>query len=160
MDVVTVACKLRNGMILRTHRKIKQTVPVIGGGSRDQEIFQPTGERFYIHGNTAPHAEPLLDADGNAIMLEQSFALTPNVPKAFWDLWLEQHADSAIVKNGLIFASSKPLELRSEAKAHRDQRHGLEPLDPQGDPRVMSRRQKLKAGAISELSKADVASTG
>jgi len=163
MDVVTVACKLPNGLILRTFRKERFQRPVIGGGMREVDEFLPTGEQYVVNGNTAPYAKPLLDANGDAIMLEQSFALTPDIPKAFWELWLEQNKDSAVVKNGLIFASSKPLETRAMAKAHRDNRHGLEPIDVHAnanDPRNPPRASKLRAGQISAIAKADVAASG
>lgn len=165
VDVVTVACKLRSGLILRTFRKEQIQLPVIGGGMRDTVQYLPTGEQYIVNGNTAPWATPLLDSEGNAIMMEQSFALTPNIPKAFWELWLSQNATSAVVKNGLIFASAKPLELRAEAKAKRDQKHGLEPIDvhsESGDLRKgPNRRTKLREGlGFSKMETADVASTG
>jgi hypothetical protein len=164
MDVVTVACKLGNGLILRTFREERKTVPVIGGGTRDVREFIPTGQMFTINGNAAPYAKPLLDAEGNAIMVEQSFALTPNIPKDFWELWLEQNKDAPYVKHGLIFASTKPIELRAMAKANAYNKHGLEPIDVHpnsGDPRMgPNKRQRHKAGTISEMATADVASTG
>jgi len=164
MDTVTVACKLGNGLILRTFRPEQITQPVIGGGARDVKHFVPDGRQYIINGNQAPYAKPLIDAEGNAIMQEQSFALTPNIPRDFWELWLEQNKDAPYVKNGLIFASPKPLEVRAMAKANRDQRTGLEPIDmhpDSGDPRQgPRRRQRHKAGALSSLDTADVASTG
>lgn len=164
MDVVTVACKLPNGLILRTFKKERLQRPVIGGGMREVEEYSPTGQQFIVNGNTAPYAKPLLDANGDQVMLEQSFALTHNIPKDFWELWLEQNKDAPCVKHGLIFATSKPLELRAQAKAHRDQRHGLEPIDvhPEAnDPRNPARRaSKFRAGQVSELARADVAATG
>ena len=102
MEVVTVACKLRNGLILRTFAKHRIQMPVIGGGVRDVDEYRPDGRQFKINGNAAPYAQPLLDSEGNPIEMEQSFALTREIPKAFWDLWLEQNKESAVVKNGLI----------------------------------------------------------
>ena len=163
MDAVTVACKLPNGVILRTFRKEKIMQPVIGGGAREVEQFLPDGRQFTINGNAAPYAKPLLDANGDSIMMEQSFALTHDILKDFWEQWLEHNKDSAMVKHGLIFATSKPLEQRAMAKAHRDQRTGLEPIDTHpesGDPRNPPRASRLKAGQISTISKADVAATG
>ena len=163
VEVVTVACKLPNGLILRTFKKERIIQPVIGGGMREVEQFLPDGRSYKINGNTAPYAQPLLDANGDSIMLEQSFALTPDIPKDFWEQWLEHNKDSAMVKHGLIFATVKPLELRAMAKANRDRSHGLEPIDTHpesGDPRNPPRAQRLKAGQISAVVKADVAVTG
>jgi len=158
MDVVTVACKLPNGLILRTFKKEKFQRPVIGGGMREVEEYQPDGRQFMVNGNTAPYAKPLLDANGDAIMLEQSFALTPNIPKDFWDLWFEQNKNSEVVKKGFIFASPKQLEIRAQAKAYRDEKHGLEPIDTHpeaNDPRMgPNRRQRMRAGGIAPLSTA------
>lgn len=163
MDAVTVACKLPNGLVLRTFRFETFQRPVIGGGAREVKEAVATGEQFIINGNQAPYAQPLLDAAGEPVHMEQAFALTHDVPKPFWDLWLEQNKDSAIVKKGLIFASQKPLELRAQAKANRDQRHGLEAIDTHpnsGDPRNPPRASKLRAGQVSAIAKADVAATG
>ena len=164
VEVVTVACKLRSGLLLRTFRKERFQRPVIGGGMREVDEFLPTGQQYRVHGNTAPFAQQLLDAEGEPINMEQSFALTHNVPKAFWELWLEQNKDSEIVKKGLIFAHSKPLEVRAMAKEFRDQKHGLEPIDvhpDSGDLRNPARKgTKLKAGQISKLATADVAADG
>lgn len=144
-EVVTVGCKLGNGLILRTFAPQKMSVPVIGGGMKDVTEFKPDGRMYTINGNRAPHATPLVDAQGNAIMLEQSFALTPDIPKDFWDLWLEQNKNSEVVKRGLIFASGKHLEVRAMAKTHRDEKHGLEPIDvseDSTDPRLGPKRRK------------------
>ena len=163
-EVVTVACKLPNGLILRTFRKETITQAVIGGGTRQTDQFVPTGQQHTINGNAPPFAKPLLDAAGNAINLEQSFALTHDIPKAFWELWLEQNKDTAIVKYSLIFASGKPIELRAMAKASRDEKHGLEPIDTHpesGDPRMGPKgRTKHQAGGFSAIARADVAATG
>ena len=165
MDTVSVACKLPNGVILRGFRFETFQRPVIGGGMREVKEAVQTGEVFKINGNAAPYAQPLLDAEGNPIQLEQSFAITRDVPKDFWDRWLEQNKDTPMVKHGLIFAApaAKPLELRAAAKAHRDNRHGLEPIDTHPDakdPRNPPRASKLRAGSISAIAKADVAATG
>lgn len=156
MEVVTVCCKLPNGLVLRTFGKHTSIQPVVGGGTREVMEYLPNGQSVTIHGNVPPYAKPLVDVNGDPINLEQSFARTENVPAAFWNLWLEQNKDSAVVKHGLIFAHNKPLELRAIAKDHRDRRHGLEPIDPTGDPRNPKNRTQIRGGTVTAVMKADM----
>jgi hypothetical protein len=61
-------------------------------------------------------------------IVHPGFALTPNVPKAFWDLWLKQNAGSDLVLNGLIFAHKQEASVRRQVLDHEDIRSGLEPI--------------------------------
>jgi len=62
--------------------------------------------------------------------VDPAFALTHNVPRLFWDLWLEQNADSALVRNGLIFAHKQAASVTDQLRDHEDLTCGLEPLTP------------------------------
>lgn len=148
---VTVACKLPNGLILRGFRMIESSQQVMGGGTRMVKEAIDTGMRQVINGIASEHGKPLLDPEGNPINMAQSFALTYNVDADLWDLWLEQNKNSDVVKNGMIFAHAKPIELRAEAKDKRDLRSGLEPMNPQGDPRSPQRTTRLRGGNITVL---------
>jgi len=134
--VVTVACKLPNGLKMRLFRMIKTTEPVLGGGSREVEMAQETGEEFTLNGfshpqNKAPHC-----------MIVDGFALTTDVPKAFWEEWAKQNKDSLFIKNGLIFAHEKEGSVKAEAKEKAKVRSGLERLNPDEMPKGLERADK------------------
>ncbi len=57
-----------------------------------------------------------------------AYALTYNVPKDFWDLWIAQNADHDAVKNNLIFAHTQTGRVESKTKEFENLRVGLEPL--------------------------------
>jgi hypothetical protein len=69
------------------------------------------------------------------------FAMTPNVPRQFWELWLEQYRDSDLVKNRVVWASdaaSAKSWVREHEKLHSD----FSPLDP-NDPMARGGRDRL-----------------
>jgi hypothetical protein len=96
-DTVWVACKMPNGLIPRLHRFEKMREPVMGGGTREVEIARPTGESVRVRGNTFPYGTV-----PNWI-IEGGFGFT-QIDKVFWDQWLEQNKELAVVKNRLLWA--------------------------------------------------------
>jgi hypothetical protein len=129
-ETVTVSCKLPNGLVLRVFRTIEVDVPVMGGGVRKETKNEPLADVYTVHGwshaqNSAPHCTII-----------GGYALTGNIPKGHWDLWLSQNKNSAMVKNGLIFAHATVASAKDQAKDGRTVRSGLERLDPNKLPRV------------------------
>ncbi len=62
--------------------------------------------------------------------------LTPDVDQSFWIEWLKRNAGAAFVKNGFVFAQAKPADAIAQAKDNQSPATGLEPLKPEGDPRL------------------------
>lgn len=132
-ETVTVACKLPAGLILRLHRMEETQEPVMGGGSRTVRQARQVGESVRINGN----AHPQNKAPRHQIVdgADFGYALTPNVPKAFWDQWLEQNKDHAAVKNGLLFAHVEHRSVEAEAREKEKVRSGMERLNPEKLPK-------------------------
>lgn len=149
---VTVACKLPNGVILRGFNFEMRAEQVMGGGTRDVKVAVDGGQRVVINGMaTAPNSQRL-DMAGAQVSIVSGFALTHGVDADLWENWLSMNKDSDMVRNGLIFAQGKPLDARSQAREHREQKSGMEPmarLDPrpdgsvERDPRMPVPRQRF-----------------
>lgn len=54
-----------------------------------------------------------------------------HVDAELFEKWLAEHNDYAPVKAGLIFAHEKEDNTRAEAKEKKNNKSGLEPLDPE-----------------------------
>lgn len=120
---VTVACKHPPGLTLRTFRPETETVEVMGGGSRERQIFRPTGQMQKINGPAVPHGvRP-------AFVIAGGYALTPNVDKDFMDEFMRQNKDTDLVRNKLIFVREKADDAVKMAKEHSDVKSNLEPLN-------------------------------
>jgi hypothetical protein len=135
---VTVACKYPPGVILRIHKAVEKTEPVMGGGFRKYTQYDPIhdlepveikGPTGFAFGIGARPGAPVVTPDG--------FALTPGVPKDFWDKWLEQNPDNELVKRGLLGARDRDIEgWASERKAVST---GLEPTDQDNPSKRLGR---------------------
>jgi hypothetical protein len=121
-NLVTVACKVPNGLLLRIFKMApaREQTPT---GYRDIERAELVGEPVRINGPSAPKDE------NREIRIVGRYALTPNVNKDFFDEWLRQNADHEAVKAGLIFAHSSQSRVSDQAKERKDVMSGLEPLN-------------------------------
>lgn len=121
---VCVACKLPSGIVIRGYAKRTEVEAVMGGGTREFDIFRWNGAEQRINGYAVAHgvAPQFLTAGG--------YALTPNVDKDLFDSWWEANRESEIVKRGLIFAMDRPEAAQSEALNRRSELSGFEPIDP------------------------------
>jgi len=128
---VRVYCKLPLGLRIRLHEMREVPVQVMGGGVRmEQQAQHIAGEDILIHG-------PMTEI-GKVSMsrIAFGFAVTEGVDEASWDHWMKDNEKSAMVLNGLIFAT--PGDDRADdaqAKEHGEQLTGMEQLDPEDDPR-------------------------
>ena len=67
---------------------------------------------------------------------------TENVDKDFFEAWLSAHKELTFVKQGLIFAHDKTASAKDEAKDMKDEKSGLEPLDPSNKPKGITAETK------------------
>lgn len=58
------------------------------------------------------------------------FGITENVPRAFFERWLDNHQDLPAVRNGLIFAHAQRASVDDKADERSEAKSGLEPMDP------------------------------
>jgi hypothetical protein len=123
---VTVACKLPNGLILQLEEWVD--VPQPGpGGTRMVKESRRIGAKYTVRGNRLPFG---VVPDFQMTSNNNGYALTPGIPKEFWDQWLDAHKDMDIVVNKLIFACPTTTDVRAIARENEGRRSGLEPLDP------------------------------
>ena len=123
-EVVNVACKLQNGIILREMQRNVEAEPVQGGGMRDVTYYRPTERQVVIEGTIAPFGLPV------PILVEGGFRVTRNVPKDIWDSWYDANKKSDLIARGLIFASEKFDDIRAFSREHEKVVTGLEGVDP------------------------------
>lgn len=145
-DVVTVGCKMPNGLVLRLHKQETHAVPVLGGGTRDEVRNVPTGEQVTLFGTAAPFGQQ------PKCLIAGGYALTPNVNKAFMREWMQQNANSDLVKQNLIFVQDDVHAAQDQGDEQAALRHGLEPLhqDPRKDPRTPRSQHKNVTGLERE----------
>lgn len=122
-DVVTVACKLPNGIILREFRQGSRAEAVLGGGTRDVTVHEPTGDQVVVLGIGGKAGEP-------PPILVNGYRYTRNVPARIWDQWLAANRTSDMVTNGLVYAADRSDYLKDWSRAHEGTRSGLEGIDP------------------------------
>lgn len=137
---VTVACKLPNGLWLQLHRAQRITVPVLGGGTRDETQFMREGNRYRVYGNSHPQNKaPMCE-------IVAGFALTHNIPKDFWDKWLDQNSESEIVKKSIIFGYAGRENIDAASKDHEKVKSGFERMDPTNLPSVVRKVETYAQG--------------
>jgi hypothetical protein len=137
--VVTVACKIPNGLILRLYEMVDTQEPVSGGGTRTVKVARQKGERIDIKGPAAPVGQ-LPKAQVHA-----GYALTPGVDADFFAAWLQQNAGHPAVMNRLLFASEKLDTVSKVADEYKTVKSGLEPLNVDGgDLRVPGKIKKAE----------------
>lgn len=140
---VTVACKVPGGLRLRLFEMVDALETIPGVGQRTAKMAQPVGEQVVINGPAHPvNRAPLHEINGG-------YAMTFGVPKDFFNEWMRQNKDSAMVKNRLIFAHENTDHARGQAREQAEIRTGIEGINPDGDPRLgadlkMAEEQKAK----------------
>lgn len=146
---VTVACKIPMGLVLQCCRKTTyfEDTP---GGARERVRYDKHGQRFVARGTSYPALPP--KGFPQRVPTVGGYALTQGIPADFWEQWLEQNADTDMVKNKLIFAYASLVDVRDEAREYAHVLSGLEPLVPDNDPRVP---KPLDATAMTSVLMAD-----
>ncbi len=140
-ETVTVCSKLPMDFMLRLHRKVTKHEPVMGGGMRAYDVFEP---RFdvpvvVVRGCSYPQNK------GPAGQIEGGYALTPEVPKAFWEEWLSQNEQADIIKNGMLFAQNDLRSAVAQAREQGELKSNLERLDPNNLPKGLETADVRKA---------------
>lgn len=130
----TVGCRLPNGLILRLYTMVEHDEPLIGGNGhktvkRAQPLFQDGKPKEIKLNGSARFVGKEMPHD-----IRNGAGLTFGVDADFFAKWMADNKDSEIVKNGLVFAQTKAGEIEAQAKDHRQQVTGLEPLDPRNMP--------------------------
>ncbi len=140
-DTVVVACKLPAGAKLRVHTWVVRQTILAAGSKVEERVAEPTGESVTLNGSAL---DPAMLAAGRfpEHPIVGGYALTPHVPREFWERWLEENAESDLVKNHIIFAHGTEASARDASKTHEKQLSGLEPIDP-ADPGAKTGMRRL-----------------
>lgn len=147
---VTVALKHPNGIVLEAFDPHETHEPVMGGGTRKVTIYKANGQRFVLNGNRTKFGEaPKCPIIGD-------YALTQGVPVDLWNRWLEQHKDSPLVMNNLIFAYEKADMSEDAAVEGARLRSGMEPINASDDVRIPRRRDRESGKMVQAIEKANV----
>lgn len=150
-ETVTVALNHPAGIIMRVFEMVKDYEPVLGGGQREIQKAEMRGEPIRLNGN----------AVGKGFIpswrVVAGFALTPGVPKEFWDLWCEQNKDLPLLKNHLICAYPSIDGATAMAEERAGLRSGLEPIVPDNDPRIPKNNgRRIETGDEQKRTVADL----
>lgn len=134
---VTVASKLPMNIEIQLCKP--HTAAITGQfGSTKETVLRKEGAVHIIRGNAYPNGQAPKGFPRRPDLIEDShggYALTPNVPADFWAAWLEQNADTDMVRSGMIKAQPDLDSLAADAREHEDSDSGLGPLNPDGDRR-------------------------
>jgi hypothetical protein len=128
--VITVACSIPNGLVLRVFDKVEKQEPVLGGGIRKTTEAVARPQMVLIHGPGRAIGE-----DPKA-PISNGYALTHNVDADFFAEWMKQNAQHEAVKNQLIFASDKPDTVSGMSAERAKIKSGLQPIEPDNDARI------------------------
>lgn len=144
-STVTVACKLPSGIIMRLFKMEEMQEPA-PGGTRTIKKARQVGETFQIRGVAVPFGVI------PSFRIVGGYALTPGVPRQFWEDWLEQNEELELVKNKLIFAHEQQDYVVDKAKDQASIRSGLEPIDPDNPPKISNNKfVKLERADASDM---------
>ena len=147
-ETVCIACKLPNGLILRNFHMEKRLRPMIGDVVAEVVEAIPDPETITLNGFSIDY-EMLKKQRSLEKTLAGGFALTYGVPKDFWLRWLSANSDSAIVRNGLVFAADTEDRARGMARERAGVQSNLEPIDPDHPndrmPKTPGIRMKIEA---------------
>lgn len=122
-NVVTVACKLPHGIIIRDHKAVNTKVNVLGGGQRNETVFRPVGHPIRIKGPQVPG--PFL----RLVEVVGGYAITEGVDGEVFARWLDANKDSLFVVNQMIYGHENGGQVRGWAKERAAVKSNMEPLD-------------------------------
>lgn len=127
-NTVTVACRLPNGLILQLEERVEVNEPQRDGGVRTITQYRRRPEQYVLNGCAINFESVKRGLEMPA--LAGGFALTPGIPKEFWEKWYEAHRHDDFVRRGLVFAADSEQDARREAAQNGEKVRGLDPIDP------------------------------
>jgi hypothetical protein len=135
-QTVTVASKLPWDLELKLYDKRKESEQVHGMYREYFKYYHRVGSPTYLISGVSYNK----NLGDNGKKIESGYSLTHNIPKAFWDEWLEQNKEGDFCKNGMIFAHTDLASVRSEGAEKASLRSGMERLDRDNLPTLNGRK--------------------
>jgi hypothetical protein len=158
-DVVTVILKAPAGIVLRLFRMEDAQEPMFGGGFKtvQRAVEVPLDPPVVLNG----FANPVSGTPKS--ITYGGYGVTRGVPRDVWEAWLEQNADSDLVRRGLVYALENDTDALWEAKDRADTRSGMEPLQP-GQPYAVTERglepasdpKKARGPVVEEMNRSEL----
>lgn len=130
----TVGCKIPSGLKLQLFREV-DWIEETRSGSIPRKRWDRFGEAVIVRGPAVPVGSAPKGYKRPAAIVG-GYGLTPNVDAEFMREWMKQNAKNPIVVNGMIFVQEDNASAVDEAKDMKDTRSGLEPVNPDDDPRI------------------------
>jgi hypothetical protein len=129
-DVVTICCKIPNGLILRAFEQIEEVEASLTGPRKYIIVKGIVGTEFSCQGPAQINHITSNMFDLMSRSYPGGYALTHGCPRDVWESWLHWNKNTPIYTEGLVFAVADPADAAMEAKSRASLRSGLEPLDP------------------------------
>jgi hypothetical protein len=136
-STVAVGCRYPHGLLLRVFDMVGQREPLGGGRFADVKVAQARAEQVKLRGYLDPSIPLAVDSKGK-------YAVTRDVPADFFERWLKDNADSDIVKNEVVFCADSESELKAKGRDFKDERNGMQPVDPKKPQERMGGGSKMK----------------
>lgn len=135
---VVVACNVPSGVVLRLHRHVNNPGyrGDSHGGIEPKMMWVADGSKPVIRVR-GPSVGRGSDAMSIRYAVAGGYGITTNVPRDYWEQWLEQNKDNPIVFNKMIFATPSASDTEKEA-IKLDMKSGFEPMDPSAAPKNMA----------------------
>ena len=131
---VTVGCKIPQGIMLDIYDWETVSLPVMAGGFKEVRMARALPWQHRLNGPARKIGQDV------PYQIIEGAALTHGVDADNFAIWLEQRKESDIVRNGLVFAQIKVGDAVAQAKEHRNQKSGFEPIDPANLPPEFKRK--------------------
>ena len=142
-DTCTVACNLPNGLVLQIYDVEETELVLPSGRSIKEHVSTPnwSAGRWTLNGCKLDMAQLQAGELPDFRVIKGStpdcgYALTPGVPRDFWEKWLEQNRSSPLVLGRHVYSSSTEARAAAEAREYRDFKSELQGLNQAGDYRV------------------------
>ena len=128
-QTVTVGCRLPTGLYMQIFELETQKVDRPDGTQKEVKVAVAKSQRVKLNGAAKFRG----GGKEMAHDIRHGAGLTFGVDADLFAAWMKANADTEIVKNGLVFAH-RTNDIEAQAKDHRAQRTGLEPLDSRNLP--------------------------
>lgn len=142
-DTVTMGCKVPNGVVLRLFDLVDVQLSMNGIVLTEKQAQQREGE--YVLNGFSIDLGKMAGGIPPEHQIIGGFGLTSGIPRDFADEWFAQNAQSALVRNKIVFMERNENEARAHARDYASLQSGLQPVDP-NDP---STRAGLRKGTIT-----------
>ena len=124
---VTVACKLGIAWLDLQISEEREVMENTQTGPRPVKQYAPVGPIVRIRGTAYPRGE-VPEGFPERPRIVAGYALTPNVPREFWDRWVKQHAKAPYVVSGMVCAFESLDDVKAKGREMEGIMSGLEPL--------------------------------